>query len=251
MVCLGNKLRSFCHFWDCVQVLHFRLFCCEGYSISSKGFLPTSVDLMVIWIKFAHSHPFPSWHNWATNTSIVWNTFYLSIHQLLDIGVVSTFWLLWIVLLWIFTYRFSFKHLYSVILGIYLGVKLLIHMVTPYSTFWGTAKLFSKVATPFAVLPTMYVGLCSWLSSAGDCNARDSSLIPRLGRSPGEGNGNPLQYSCPGNPMDRGAWQATVHGVVRVGHDLMALPHSVWMFWFFYILTNICYSLSVFFCFSF
>ena len=39
----------------------------------------------------------------------------------------------------------------------------------------------------------------------------DVSLIPRLGRSPGEENGNPLQYSCLGNPMDRGVWQATVH----------------------------------------
>jgi len=44
-------------------------------------------------------------------------------------------------------------------------------------------------------------------------------LIPGLGRSPGEGNGNPLQYSCLGNPMDRGAWQAIVHGVTRVRHD--------------------------------
>ena len=44
-------------------------------------------------------------------------------------------------------------------------------------------------------------------------NAGDMSLIPGLGRSPGEGNGNPLQYSCLGNPMDRGAWWATVHGV--------------------------------------
>ena len=41
---------------------------------------------------------------------------------------------------------------------------------------------------------------------------RDSSSIPGLGRSPGEGNGSPLQYSCPGNPMDRGPWRATVHG---------------------------------------
>ena len=42
-------------------------------------------------------------------------------------------------------------------------------------------------------------------------NTGDSGLIPRLERSPGEGNGNPLQYSCLGNPMDRGAWRATVH----------------------------------------
>ena len=56
------------------------------------------------------------------------------------------------------------------------------------------------------------------------CNARDLSLIPGLGRSPGEGNGNPLQYSCLENPMDRGAWQATVHGIARVGHDLATKP---------------------------
>ena len=45
------------------------------------------------------------------------------------------------------------------------------------------------------------------------CNAGDLASIPGLGRSPGEGNGNPLQYSCLENPMDRGAWQATVRGV--------------------------------------
>ena len=46
-------------------------------------------------------------------------------------------------------------------------------------------------------------------------NAGDVSSIPGLGRSPGEGNGNPLQYSCLGNPMDRRAWWATVHGVTK------------------------------------
>ena len=46
-------------------------------------------------------------------------------------------------------------------------------------------------------------------------NAEDLGLIPRLGRSPGEGNGNPLQYSGLGNPMDRVTWQATVHGVTK------------------------------------
>ena len=52
-------------------------------------------------------------------------------------------------------------------------------------------------------------------------NAVDSGLILGLGRSPGRGNGNPLQYSCLGNPMDRGAWRATVHGVAKEsGQDL-------------------------------
>jgi len=46
-------------------------------------------------------------------------------------------------------------------------------------------------------------------------NSGDASLITGLGRSPGEGNDNPLQYSCLGNPMDRGAWWATVPGVTK------------------------------------
>ena len=56
------------------------------------------------------------------------------------------------------------------------------------------------------------------------CNAGDLGSIPGLGRSPGEGNGNPLQYSCLENPMDRGAWWAIVQGVARVRHDLVAKP---------------------------
>ena len=53
------------------------------------------------------------------------------------------------------------------------------------------------------------------VSKDSACNAEDSGLIPGLGRSSGEGNGNPLQYSCPENPIDRGAWQAIVHGVAK------------------------------------
>ena len=48
------------------------------------------------------------------------------------------------------------------------------------------------------------------------CNAGDPGSIPGSGRSPGEENGNPLQYSCLGNPMDRGTWRATVHGVTEL-----------------------------------
>ena len=46
-------------------------------------------------------------------------------------------------------------------------------------------------------------------------NTRDAGSIPRLGRSPGEGTGNPVRYSYLGNPMDRGAWWALVHGVAK------------------------------------
>ena len=60
----------------------------------------------------------------------------------------------------------------------------------------------------------------SSVGKESDCNAGDPGSIPGFRRYPGEGNGNPLQYSCLENPMDREAWQATVNGVRRVGHNL-------------------------------
>ena len=61
-------------------------------------------------------------------------------------------------------------------------------------------------------------------------NAGGMVSIPGSGRSPGEGNGNPLQYSCLRNPMDRGAWWATVHGVT-VRHNL-ANEHTIFEVFF-------------------
>ena len=55
---------------------------------------------------------------------------------------------------------------------------------------------------------------------ASACNAGDLGSIPGSGSSPGEGKGNPFQYSCLENPMDRGACRTTAHGITRVGHDL-------------------------------
>ena len=66
--------------------------------------------------------------------------------------------------------------------------------------------------------------------------ARHAGSIPGLGRSPGGGHGNPLQYSCLENPIDRGAWQATVHEVARVGHDLVTKEERYNK----YVLYNIC-----------
>ena len=64
---------------------------------------------------------------------------------------------------------------------------------------------------------TVIDGLPRWLSGKESaCQAGDAGLIPGLGRSPGEGNGNPLQYSCLENPMDREAWLAIVHEVAKV-----------------------------------
>ena len=56
---------------------------------------------------------------------------------------------------------------------------------------------------------------CGSAGKESACNAGDGGLIPELGRSPGEGDGNQLQQSCLEKSMDRGAWQATVHGVAK------------------------------------
>ena len=61
-------------------------------------------------------------------------------------------------------------------------------------------------------------------SKEAACSAGDLGSIPELARSPGEGNGNTVQYSGLENPMDRGTWQATVHGVAIVGHGLATKP---------------------------
>ena len=61
--------------------------------------------------------------------------------------------------------------------------------------------------------------IISTVGKESTCNAGDLGSITGWGRSLGERNGNPFQYSSLENPMDRGAWQATVHGVTRVGHN--------------------------------
>ena len=59
-------------------------------------------------------------------------------------------------------------------------------------------------------------GLPRWLSGKESaCNSEDLGSVPGLGRSPREGHSNPLQYSCLENPMDRGTWQVTAHGVAK------------------------------------
>ena len=78
-----------------------------------------------------------------------------------------------------------------------------------FFTFW-----YFKIE----VILIIYIyGLPWWLSvKESTCNAGDADSIPGSGRSPGGGLGNPLQYSCLGNPMGRGAWWATIHGVRRM-----------------------------------
>ena len=79
--------------------------------------------------------------------------------------------------------------------------------------------IFRPLQAYFIYYRTSGAGLPRWLSGKDStCNAgdvRDTGLIPGLGRSPGGEHDNPLQYSCLGNPMDRGAWQATAHRVAK------------------------------------
>ena len=73
-----------------------------------------------------------------------------------------------------------------------------------------------------------YIGFpCSSVGKEFACNAGDLCLIPGSGRSPEEGNGNTLQYSSLENPMNKGAWQASSHGVATVRHDLATKPPPI------------------------
>ena len=78
---------------------------------------------------------------------------------------------------------------------------------------WGPVKVVTKII--------YVIGL---LGKESTCSARDPGSVSGLGRSPGERNKNPLQDSCLENPMDRGVWWATVHGVTGVEHDLVTKP---------------------------
>ena len=73
---------------------------------------------------------------------------------------------------------------------------------------WGPATKQKRETPSFLVIDPGFP--CSSVGKESACNAGDLGLIPGLGRSPGEGNGNPLQYSCLENPKDKAAWQATV-----------------------------------------
>ena len=85
------------------------------------------------------------------------------------------------------------------------------------------AQVLSHASLPYCIKPQAWLGASSFTSpswplpggsdgKASTCNAGDQGSIPGLGRSPGEGNGNLLQYSCLENSMDGGAWWSTVHG---------------------------------------
>ena len=101
-----------------------------------------------------------------------------------------------------------------------------------------STAVISRVNLPHS---RKYLGLPRWLSSKESaCNAGDLGSIPGLGRSPGEGTGNPLQYSCLENPMEIGARWAAVHGVTKSQTWLSTHTGSIcrrfltWQYWLSY-----------------
>ena len=112
---------------------------------------------------------------------------------------------------------------YSRVIQLYVNVSILFRILFPFRILQGAefpvlySRFLSFICFKFS---NVYVwGLPQWVSSkesvciAGDTG--DIGLIPGWGRLLGGGNGNPLQYSCVENPLDRGAWWATVHGVTK------------------------------------
>ena len=111
--------------------------------------------------------------------------------------------------------------------------KVIIHVYrsTPQVT---TEPLGEKIKLPFFSI--FYPGLPQMVKNP-PANSGDAGSIPGLGRSHGEGNGNPPQYSCLGNPMDRGAWWATVCGVAKESDMTEQLTTTTGFFFFLSSLT--------------
>ena len=116
-----------------------------------------------------------------------------------------------------------------------------ITQVSEHSMLFHTPQscvLFLCLEWPFP-FPSWDFRFLWWLSGKESaCNAGDLGSIPGLGKSPGEGSGNPLQYSCLGNPMSRGAWQATVHGAAKeldmtywLNNKLISYSKPAWSKW--------------------
>ena len=125
---------------------------------------------------------------------------------------------------------FIYSRVYTAVPSSHLSLPLLTPLVccfafpTCFLWFWGTVRLFffsplQLEANSGSRHPTSEFEEAPSVGKESACSARDVGSIPGSGRTPGEGKGNPLQYSCLENSMNRGTWWAAVHGVTRVGHD--------------------------------
>ena len=115
------------------------------------------------------------------------------------------------------------SNLHSYSLGLWVLIFVIINYAVVNFIYYACLGIGASTCLLRASIHSAHVGhLLRVYSFPGDsddkesaCDVGDRGLIPGSGKSSGEGNGNPLQYSCLGNSMDRGAWQATVHGVTK------------------------------------
>ena len=91
----------------------------------------------------------------------------------------------------------------------------------------GPEENVEDIRVDYVVVISTEASLSTSVVTNRSANAGDVGLIPRSGRFPGEGNGNPLQFSCLGNTMERGTWRATVYGVTKQSHDLVTKQKRV------------------------
>ena len=145
------------------------------------------------------------------------------------------------------TYTFFLPICFTLVLTFLIFINIILKPKSYDSLIVLFIKLFSpSLPPPHKIVSSWRLGTVFWDSqvplvvknlSANAGDIRDMDLIPGLGRYPGERHGNPLQYSCPEKPVDRGAWQAAVHGVTkRHDRNKLALHPSTQLYvWF---LTN-------------
>ena len=160
---------------------------------------------------------------------------------------VISLWLLLLFQVWVYYLRLIFNCIH-IIITIIICSEILqqsqcdmnkggafghLDLVCTLQVWWAISKPLKATPEDRTIsTSSSFLSVQSWhhIGKESACSAGDPGSIPRLGKSPGEGNGNPLQYSCLENPLDRGAWQATVHGVARVGHDwttnTTTIPHN-------------------------
>ena len=119
-----------------------------------------------------------------------------------------------------FIFQFNFILFFSLTLCVFLTEVQLIHSVASITAIQQRDSVIYIYTFSFKRILFLYgLGLPRWCNGKESVcqhgDTRDKGLIPGSRRSPGGGNGNPLQYSCLENPMDRGSWWATVHGVAE------------------------------------
>ena len=113
-------------------------------------------------------------------------------------------------------------NIYLLVLALTSSLRFIVIYKTPYVCY-----LYLHSILTFSIIITCFPGGTSGKEPACQCRRHNRhGSIPGLGRCPGGGCSNPLQYSCLENPMDSGAWRATVHRVKRVRHDWSNLGHT-------------------------